>query len=227
MDPKNIARTALDVLSSLIGPKPGPAGQAPQKKTLEDIGLDDLRREKVRLDQEERKLLARIREIESDKKKLFEEGVKNASEREQKMLARKIKEQDLEARNLDRNLEFISKQLRILGGFIQLKENQRMLADTGVASVLNGIDLQTLQIYIDRASVDGEFHMDKFDEILRTLEGASSSSSPVKEDDDVLQIVRAMQQARESADTVQATSEKYAEVDSRLATKAKETPEGE
>ncbi len=212
MDAKHLALGALDILGSLLTPKDGQ-----KKKTIADITLDELRREKIRLDQDERKLLARIREVEVDKRKLFEEGVKNPSEREQKILARKIKELDVEARNMDRNLQFFSRQLRIINGFIQLKENQRILAESGLASLIGDIDLQTLQIYVDKASVSGEFHMDKFSEILGTLEEAGSVTSAVQEDDDVLQIVRVMQQAREAEDPVQAVSEKYKDVDRVLA----------
>jgi hypothetical protein len=210
------------VLSNLLSPK---AGQ--KRKTIEDITLDELRREKVRLDQEERKVLARIREVEADKKKLFEEGVKNPSEREQRIMARKIKELDVEAKNMDRNLQFFSRQLRIINGFVQLKENQRILAESGLSSLIGNIDLQTLQIYVDRASVDGEFHMDKFSEILNALEESGSAASPVREDDDVTQIVRAMQQAREAEDSAQAMTEKFAEVDHLLAVKDKERVEAE
>jgi hypothetical protein len=221
MNPRSIASTALDVLSNLIAPKEGQ-----KKKTINDITLDELRREKVRLDQEEKKMLNRIRDIESQKKQLFESGVKNPSEREQKIMARKIKELDVEAKNMDRNLEFFSKQLRILNGFVQLKENQRLLSEMGVSSVLGNIDLQDLQIYIDKATLDGEFHLDKFNEILGTLEASGDTLAPMREDDDVTAIVKAMQQAREAADPSQAVTDKYSEVD-QLLSKNKEKPEGE
>ena len=217
MDPKTIALTALNVVSNLLAPKPG---QKP--KTIDDVTLDELRREKIRLDQEERKMLGRIREVETDKKKLFEDGVKNPSEREQKIVARKIKELDVEAKNMDRNLQFFSRQLRIINGFIQLKENQRILAESGISSIIGDIDLQTLQIYVDKATVDGEFHMDKFSEILHTLEESGGLTGAVREDDDVMGIVKAMQQAREAEDPVQAVSEKYAEVDKMLAATAED-----
>ena len=221
MNPRSIASTSLDVLSNLIAPKEGQ-----KKKTINDITLDELRREKVRLDQEEKKMLNRIRDIESQKKQLFESGVKNPSEREQKIMARKIKELDVEAKNMDRNLEFFSKQLRILNGFVQLKENQRLLSEMGVSSVLGNIDLQDLQIYIDKATLDGEFHLDKFNEILGTLEASGDTLAPMREDDDVTAIVKAMQQAREAADPSQAVTDKYSEVD-QLLSKNKEKPEGE
>jgi hypothetical protein len=224
MDAKNIARSALDVISSLLGPK---AASPDNKRTIADITLDDLRREKIRLDQEERKMLARLREVEADKRKLFEEGVKNASEREQRVLARKIKELDVEAKNMDRNLEYFSKQLRIINGFIQLKDNQRLLAEAGISSIISGIDLLDLQKYVDKATVDGEFHMDKFKEVLTTLEESGNVAGTIREDDDVMAIVRAMQQAQEAANPAQAIDEEYTRVDTQLNAAAREVPEEE
>lgn len=201
-----------DILNT-ISPenKPGTA-QAPvgaTKVNIEDVSIDDLRREKIRLDQEERKLLARLREVEAEKRKLFEDGVRNASEREQRVFARRIKEKDVEAGNMDRMLQAISKQMRILNGLIQVKESSRMMTNSGIADVLKGLDLQDLVNYIDKASVDGEFHVDKFDDIIHALEEADSLSPQYKEDKDVMDIMNAMQQARESADNPAVMEEQF------------------
>jgi hypothetical protein len=200
MTPLQIARTAVDVLAGLFE---GRSEADPPARTLDDLTLDDLRREKVRLEVGERRRVTRLRELEGEKRQLFEAGVQNPSEREQRLAARKIKELEVESRNLDRNLEFMSRQLRIINGFLQLKDNQRLLAQSGIAGVLGGLDLQTLQLYVDRASVEGEFRLDKFSEILAALESASGAATPSHEDDEVMQIVRAMQQAREAAEAPQ------------------------
>ncbi len=190
--------------------------QAPEKVRLEDLTLDDLRREKVRLDQEERKLLARLREIEKRKKALFNEGVRNSSEREQRAIARRIKDLDVESRNLDRLLQVISKQQRILNGLIQIKESARVMQETGISHILKEIDLQDLIMYIDQASVDGEFHLDKFDELIGALEQADALSPEITEDEDVLDIVRAMQEAQAAADSPEVVDELYDAASQRI-----------
>jgi hypothetical protein len=60
------------------------------------------------------------------------------------------------------------------------------------------VDLQELQIYVDQATIDGVFHMDKFSEILNTLEESERLVGPVAEEKDILAIVEAMQEARAS-----------------------------
>jgi hypothetical protein len=223
----NITRTlknyGMQVLRELLGPEPKPeAEEISRKANLDDLPLDDLKREKIRLEQEERKMLARLREAENQKRQLFSEGVQKASDREQRVIARRIKELDVEAQNMDRMLQIISKQMRTINGLIQLKERSRLAAESGMGEMLQGIDLQDLIIYIDKASVDGEFQMDKFNELLRALEEAEAISPQYREDQDVLDIVSAMQQAREAADSPEALEEKYAEFSRQMESKTRE-----
>jgi hypothetical protein len=83
----------LQVLRELLAEKPQDQAQdggiAPKVANLDDLKLDELRREKIRLEQEERKMLSDLRGIEDQKRKLFEEGVRNPSEREQRARLRK------------------------------------------------------------------------------------------------------------------------------------------
>lgn len=211
---KTLKDIGLQFLLSLLNQgssaeKPAVTATTPAKVGIENLSLDDLRKEKIRLDQEERKLLARLRDVEAEKKKLFEDGVRNASEREQRVLARRIKEKDVEAENMDRMLQGISKQMRILNGLLQVKERSRVMAESGIADMLKGVDLQDLISYIDKSSVDGEFHVDKFDELIHALEEADSLSPQFKEDRDVMDIMKAMQQAREAADSPEALEEQF------------------
>lgn len=204
----------LDFLGDLL--KSRSSGKAASPASLDDVPLDDLKKEKVRLDQRERTMVDELKDIESQKRKLFEEGVNNASEREQRIIARRIKELDGRAQNMDRMLKNVSKQMRILNGLIQLKERARFMSESGVASVLKDLDLQDLVIYIDQATVDGEFQEEKFDDLLRTLEKAEAVSPEYNEDPDVLDIMKEMQLAREAADSPDVLDERYSEMDRSL-----------
>jgi membrane protease subunit (stomatin/prohibitin family) len=181
--------------------------------SLDDIPLDDLKREKVRLDQRERTMISEIQDIETEKRKLFEEGVRNNIQREQRIIARHIKELDQRAQNMDRMLQTISKQMRILSGQVTLKERSRIMAESGIASVLKTIDLQDLVVLIDLASVDGEFQEEKFDDLLRALEGSGAHTPEISEDEDVLQIMREMQMASEAADSPETVEERLKEME--------------
>jgi hypothetical protein len=214
-----------DVLSSAAGEKAPDAGQMPAKSikaNIDDLSLDDLRREKIRQDQEQRKLLVRVREIEAEKKKLFEEGVRNASEREQRIIARRIKEIEVEASNMDHMLQMISKQMRIINGFLQVKERARVLEESGLSNIFKNMDLQDLIKHIENASVNGEFQEDKFNELLHAMEESESLSPTYKEDGDVMDIMKAMQQAREAADSPEAMEKQFEAMSQKMREKQKE-----
>jgi|GEM_PF-816661 hypothetical protein len=220
---KEYAGYAFSFLGELLKPETD-AGEAPAQAgikaaSLDDLKLDDLRREKVRLEQEERKMLARLREVEAKKRQLFEEGARNPSDREQLVTARRIKELDVRAGNMDSMLQAISKQMRILNGLIQVKERTRVMAESGISKLLSEIDLGDLIAHIDQSSVDGEFHMEKFNDLIGILEESDSISPEYSEDQDVLEIMRSMQAAREVADSPESLDQRYAEFNRQLAEK--------
>jgi hypothetical protein len=216
---KTLVNVGIEFLRELLKDKSDQEGEVVTKKKLEDLQLDDLRREKIRLEQEERKMLARLKTTEQEKRTLFNEGVKKASDREQRVLARRIKELDVEASNMDRMLQMISQQMRVLNGLVQIKERTRMATESGLNSILADIDLQELIVYIDQASVTGEFNWDKFNEVLNVLEEADSLSPDFREDQDVMDIVKAMADAREAADSPEAIEQRFDEMDQHMKAK--------
>jgi hypothetical protein len=200
---------------------------AVKKARLEDLSIDDLQREKIRLAQEERKLIARLKEVEKQKKQLFAEGVQNDSDRERRVIARRIKELDVEANNMDRMLQIISKQMRTLNGLMQLKERARMASESGLTNLITNLDLEELIRYIDKASVDGEFNMDKFNQVLEALEEAEAVSPEYREDQDVLDLVAAMEETRTRLDHPDALEKGYNEVEQRLSKRSAELYEND
>lgn len=207
----------IDSLKHLFSPK----------QSLKDLKVDDLRRERIRLEQTERKLVDDINRIEEQKKQLFLKGKDESSERQRVIIARKIKELDVQAQNYDKSLSFISRQTRIINGFLQLKENEKLMAESGLSSMIAKIDLNTLQQYVDQASVDGVFHMDKLQEMLGALEQGDRMSSVVGagEDKDVADIVALMQQAKEAESNPAEVDNALNEMNTRLKAKDKEPGE--
>ncbi len=186
-----------------------------RKRTLNDLSMDELRREKTRLEQTENKLIKQVEELERRKQELFQKGVEEGSERQRRIYARKIKELDVEAKNIDKNLRFISRQLRVVNGFIQLKKNQALMEQMGLSDIISSMDIQDLQAYVEQASVEGEFNFDKLNEVLRNIEEADRLVEITGEDKDIEEIVRTMEEARlagtESPEAVQVARQKLDE----------------
>ena len=186
------------------------------KKSLSDLKMDDLLREKSRLGQIEHELVKRVEDLEGKKKALFMQGQDQTSDRQLVVLARQIKEFDVQTRNLDKSLQVVAQQQRNISGFIQLKENEKLLAQSGLSSMLQKVDLQTLQTYVHRASVDGEFSMDKLRQVVGTLESSDTEPGTAEAESDVAEIVRQMQIAKVNASDPAAVESAFSGANSAL-----------
>ena len=208
----------VDSLSELFGKK----GQAQEAKTpsipkLDDLSSDDLARERIRLEQEEKKLLQGVGQIEAEKRAVFEQATKESSVRKQRIMARKIKELDTKAKNVDRNLRVVSQQLRIINGFIQVKENKRIWEQSGLWSKISQMDLSALEAYVTDAMIEGSFNTDKFGNIIQTLEGTEGFVEEMEEDPDVNAILGEIQAAAAARDEdATAVEEGLARMEERL-----------
>ncbi|MBN1954843.1 MAG: hypothetical protein JW900_07310 [Anaerolineae bacterium] len=193
------------------------AVEAPVVPKLDDLSMDDLSKERIRLEHEEKKLLRFVEEAEREKRATFEQATREPSARKRKVMARKIKELEVKAQNIDRNLRVVSQQLRIINAFVQVKENKRIWEQSGLWVQISQMDLSELESYVQDASVEGAFSAEKFGQIIGRLEGAEGLVEGVDEDPDVISILEeidAAAMARESDPT--AVEESYARLEERL-----------
>ena len=86
--------------------------------------------------------------------------------------------------------------LRIINGFIQIKENRRILSEHGISSIINKLDLSTLQSFIEQATVDESFNLEKLQEIVSAIEEGSGLKEEVAVDSDIEQIVKMFQETK-------------------------------
>ena len=133
---------------------------------------DQLRRERIRVEQSELKFTREIEDLESQKEELFRKGVEGASDRQRVQIARKIKQLDSMVQAKDRQLALLSKNLLVLNSVAQLKENERMLKDLGMEGVVNKMDLSDVQSYVERATIEGTFQMERFTKLLQSVDDA-------------------------------------------------------
>lgn len=219
----NTARMIWDAVGGLVetlGGKQGTDEEAAgggKPPSLEDLSSDDLMRERLRLEQEEKKLLRQVEEVENEKRAAFEQATQESSVRKQTIMARKIKELDTKAKNIDRNLRVISKQLRIINGFIQVKENKRIWEQSGLWTEISQMDLSDLGAYVDEAVIEGSFNNEKFSGIINTLEGSRGIVDDVEEDPDVMNILDEIQTAAASREGgTETVDEGFARLEEKL-----------
>lgn len=169
-----------------------------KRRSIENVGLDELNLARVKSEQEQTRVIRRIDDLEKQKAELFGRGVEETSERKQRILAGKIQELDQQARNYDKNLTSFSKQIRIINGFIFLKENRKAWADTELGRIMQNMDLAELQNYVDEATAGDIFQMDKFSQVLGVLEESEGLVRVTEEDKQIQDIMAAMESAREA-----------------------------
>ena len=165
------------------------------RQTLQKVSPEDIRREKIKVEQTETRVTREIEELEKQKEAFFAKGVNAGSDRQKLQYARKIKELDAQVQARDQQLALISRNLRVLNGISQLKENERVLRDLGMESLVNSMDLTELQNFVEKATVEGQFRMDKFNEILGALDSAEGVYKFESDDSDTLAILDAMNRA--------------------------------
>ena len=219
---KGIKEYGLNILRELLnGKQPEPTAK---KATLNDLTEEDLLKEKAGFVYKQRQMDTRFQKVEEEKRKLFEAGAKTKSKRERLVIAREFKEKDVEADNIQRMLDVISKQKRIINGLLLVKERTRILSESGVSGILKDVDLQDLIVYIDKASIDGEFQESKINELLGVLEeNYSNKPQSSKEDSDVLEIEKAMELASEAGDNPEVMEQFLDELKQKTQKEAAET----
>jgi len=169
-----------------------------RKPTLAEVDPETLRRERIKVEQNETRLTREIEELEKQKEQFFRKGVEGGSDRQRLQVARKIKEIDGLIQAKDRQLTLISKNLRVLNGIAQLKENQRLLVELGVDGLLSQMDMDEVQAYIEKATVEGQFHMERFTGLLNSIDDAEGLYRMDAEDADTRAILEAMDAAAAS-----------------------------
>ncbi len=169
-----------------------------RKKTIGAIALDDLTMAKVKLEQEQDRVMRRVADLEKEKEKLFQQGVGEASKRRQQLLAQKIQELEFQAKSYDKNLSAYQKQMRVLNGLIFLKENRQSWEETAVGQILGNMELGELEGFVDQATANNVFQMDKFERLLGSLEDSGEFAEREELDEGVSQIMAEMQRAREA-----------------------------
>jgi len=217
-DRKAVLSYGLKVVQELLGLG---ESESAKKVTLNDIQMDEVLKGKIRLEHKQTRILAEVREVEKKKRDLFTEGAKNASVREKKVIAYKIKELDSRGINLDRMLQAIHVQMRVINNFIQIKEQEQMNKEMGLESIFGSIDIEELIVYMEDAMVNGELNMKRLQNLADGLDKHNIMSEVFNDDDDVMDIVRQMELAGEKADSPQAIEEMYAKMEENLQEKQK------
>ena len=172
-----------------------------RRDSIPNIRLEDLRRERIRLEQEESKLVRRSESLEKDKEILFQQGVDEISERRQIRLARKIKELDARGKGLERQLVDVNHQLRIVNGWLLIQEEVGTMA-RDETRLFAEIPVEQLASFVEEATVRGELKREHVADILKTMEDGVTVAEGMagEEEEDIKEIVSIFQMAHSAVE---------------------------
>lgn len=175
---------AINSVAALLGGK---------KTKLRRISLEDLRLERLRIEQEQKRIVDELERLDREKQSLFLQGKDNPAMRE--ILAGKIRENHLAAESLRARLAFFSQQMRFVNGLIRIKENEGYWKTQGLWDRIWKIGSDTLQEYIDESMLKEQFQREKFAELLKGMEAPVEARVP-EEDKAIVAIVEQMAEAK-------------------------------
>lgn len=205
---RSFATFILDVIRNVIAPPEeskasSDAAPAEKKKvTLNDLSVEDLQKSKAMLDHEERKILLEIKELEKQKLVLAEQvGKGKVSDAEIRIISRKIKELLDEIDGMNRDLQMISKESRVINGFLRLKKRLERQKVSPFSQLVGDMDLAELSVFIDKATIEEKLNMEKFDSLLHDLGVGTSLAPEMSEDADVLAIEKVLREMAAAGDS--------------------------
>lgn len=140
-----------------------------KKRTLDDVTLDDLTRERVSLQQEQRKLDLEMDRLDKDETQLKSEYAEAGTPTQKKMIARKIQDVRMRRKASDTKSSHCHKMLQTVNNFTVIKENIAFFDRMGVASALVNMDLAEIENFINEATVEGTLQQEKLATMLQQV----------------------------------------------------------
>ncbi|OYT53049.1 MAG: hypothetical protein B6U76_09030 [Desulfurococcales archaeon ex4484_217_2] len=139
-----------------------------RKPWIEKVKVENLEKEKLKVDNHILLISKEIEKLEREKKELFRQGI-GKSDIEKLLLAEKIKELDAEVRMKIREYRRLMKQRRALSNLIRLKKWEKQLKEKGIWEKIKSIEpdkLMQMLTEVEFKEAQFEKNLDKINEIL-------------------------------------------------------------
>ena len=168
-----------------------------QKPGLDNLSLDDIRKQKISLEQSERKVLRDLEKLEREKTRLFEAAKQASSQTLRLSLARKLQGVDQRITQLQHILRPLGARISVLGDFESQYELGRFARGSSeMVDALRTTDAQKIQEQVDESLSRELLQQQKVNEMLETFTGSMENESETYDQDEGLQeILKAIETA--------------------------------
>ena len=166
--------------------------------TIEDLKVQDLRKEKVRLEVEEQSLAKQLRVLESQKARAFKDAVGSKGTKvDDRIVARRISSLGAKQNDLERQASDASQKLTALDRMMRMKERQKSLEEKGVWATVSKMDIENLTDTLMSTNVQDTEQRELVGVINQTL-GIDEATVAAEESPEIADILEQIQSARES-----------------------------
>jgi len=136
---------------------------------IEQLGLDGLCTEKLRLERVERQILIELRKLEERKRQDFEKGF-DAYPAEKKTLARKIHLSDQRIKLKTAQMDKASEALSAVEQIIFIKENSRKFEDSEFLAAMSRTTQSEMDTFLSKVSLREAIETGKIDKVRLAME---------------------------------------------------------
>lgn len=151
-----------------------------RRKTIKTIKAEDLRKERIGLENEERRLEKDLGRMRGDEQRLRAEyavATEAKDTHQRRVLARRLQDVGKQMGNLDQRHAILLKQMTVVSGLAQIKDNEAFFERIGASSAINRMDIVELQQYVEQASLDGELNNERLAQLVESMDQANSALS--------------------------------------------------
>jgi hypothetical protein len=166
-------------------------------QTLAEISVLELRTNRIGHQQKIGSLNRQIEAIEVDKTSLFQKGVATTSQATRVEISKHLYILDLNIAGKNKMLNLLFKELEAITGLLIVKENQDLIRQNGLTSIIARMSLEKLTDYVSEATVEGDLHWGKLKVLCEELTD-SLQVEHVESDPDRLKYLQAMEDASNS-----------------------------
>lgn len=166
-------------------------------KGLSDLTLDELMKERTKLELEERKTLKKLEALEKEKARLFEEAKRSGSKAVMQVKARQIRDIDHRVKEQQGNIRRLGKMLQLVNvQILQMEKGQLLGSESPFAKLINETSSAELSAWLDGNLAEGSLVEHKIDEILSSFRDADELRGSVTGDPELDAIMQQIEEAQ-------------------------------
>lgn len=161
-----------------------------KQKTLADVTVDELNRERITCQTELAKVEKEREKLQTDENQLKNEYACATQDFQKKRIARKIQDVRVQQRQVDGWITRVNQNLRVVNNFLMIKKNQAFYERAGVLTLLNQMDVAEIERAINESIINGTLSNDKLVEVLQAQETGLEQLFPETSDNSLEDLMK-------------------------------------